>query len=89
MLYDWQAGTSDDGSSGRGKRRRMSGDMRTDADGRQLAAAIGIDAAWLPLLQQPPSAAMQVLLGMEIWLCQDAAMRTVVSSWLRVLHAKC
>ncbi len=61
-----QAGTSDDGSSGRGKRRRTSSDGGPDLDVRQLLEDAGIDAAWLPLLQQPPTAAMQARRGRSL-----------------------
>lgn len=60
-----QGVTSDDGNSRRGKRRRTSsgGDSHPTSGGdaqRQALSELGIDAAWLPLLQQGPTAAMQV-----------------------------
>lgn len=57
--------TSDDGCSGRGKRRHMSTSSSAGGQqeaGRQEAALreLGIHAAWLPLLQAAPTGAMHV-----------------------------
>lgn len=73
--------TSDDGCSGRGKRRRMSTSSSAGGQQQQQQAAaeqgpgrqeealreLGIHAAWLPLLQHAPSAAMHAAARQMQW----------------------
>lgn len=55
-----QGFTSDDGSTGRGKRRRASSGGESRRNAGQALCEAGVHADWLPLLQRPPTAAMQV-----------------------------